>query len=44
MPAPLVDDLVAYSYQVTTKHANENAVEYATYANSVAPPRDGRQS
>jgi hypothetical protein len=32
MPAPLVADLFAYSYQVTTKHANENAVEFATYA------------
>ncbi|MCS5721846.1 hypothetical protein N1028_15865 [Herbiconiux sp. CPCC 203407] len=31
-PAPLVADLFAYSDQVTTKHANENAVEFATYA------------
>jgi hypothetical protein len=44
MPAPPVADLFAYSYQVTTKHANENAVEYVTYANSVAPLRAGRQS
>ncbi|GAA2246443.1 hypothetical protein N1031_16345 [Herbiconiux moechotypicola] len=31
MPAPLVAELFAYSYQGTTKHANENAVEFARY-------------